>query len=65
MKSRCTHIHILDIILFVTKIGECYSTPYGLHTLINVKTLFSVSNVGRNRKQQHLKVRTIPGKQRK
>ena len=44
-------IDILVIILFVTKIGECFSAPYGLQKLINVKSLLSVSNVGRNRKQ--------------
>ena len=35
-------------------------------SLLNVKSLFSVSNIGRNRKQQHEKVRTytIPAKQR-
>ena len=53
----CTNIHILDIILFVTKIDECYSAPYGLQKLINVKYLFSVSNVGRNSKQKHQNVR--------
>ena len=57
MVGGCTHIHILDIILSVTKIGECYSASYGLQKLINVKDMFSVSNVGRNRKQQHQKVR--------
>ena len=67
MKCGCTNIHILDILLFVTKLGVCYSAPYGLDKLINVKSLFSVSNVDRNRKQQHQKVRkyTIPAKQRK
>ena len=42
-------INILAILLFLTKIEECYSLPYGLHKLINVKSLFSISNVDRNR----------------
>ena len=28
MKDGCKNIHILDILLFFTKIGECYSAPY-------------------------------------
>ena len=57
-KGGCTNIHILDILAIIfTKIVECYSAPYGLHNLINVKSLFSVANVGRNSKQQHQKLR--------
>ena len=41
--------HILAFILFVTKTGECYSVPYGSQKLIYVKSLFSVSNVAKNR----------------
>ena len=46
------------------EIGECYSAPYGLQKLNNVRYVFSCSNVGRNRKKYHQKVRkyTIPTK---
>ena len=61
-KGGCTNIHILDIILFVTKIGECYSAPYGLQKLINVNlcSRFLIFN-RRNREQQHQTGKKIHG----
>ena len=66
VKGRCTDILILDILIIVTKIGECNSAPLELQQLIIVKPLFSVSFVGPNRKQRHhtAGINTISAKQR-